>query len=62
MLKSLSNPPPAVAMTFTCILHLFAGIDPEIPVDKNGKLNADNNWKLALKLMANPKAFLDSIA
>lgn len=30
-LKALNNPPPAVAMTFTCVLHLLCNIDKNIP-------------------------------
>jgi dynein heavy chain, axonemal len=59
MLKALANPPAPVAQTFTCVLHLLAGIDPNVQVDKKGKLNAENPWKNALKLMANPQKFLD---
>lgn len=61
MLKALQNPPADVSKTFTCVLHLLSGIDPNVPVDKKGKLSAENPWKAALKLMANPKDFLDSL-
>jgi dynein heavy chain len=54
MLKALQNPPAAVAETFTCVLHLLSGVSPDVPVDKKGKLNVENPWKAALKLMANP--------
>jgi hypothetical protein len=52
MLKALQNPPGDIAKTFTCVLNLMAGIDPNIPVDKKGRLNAENPWKASLKLMA----------
>lgn len=29
-LKALNNPPADVAKTFTCVLHLMAGINPDI--------------------------------
>lgn len=61
MLKALANPPGAVAMTFACALHLLSGVDPNVPVDKKGRLNAENPWKAALKLMGNPKQFLDTL-
>jgi len=58
-LKALKNPPAAIDTTFTCVLHLLSGIDPGVPVDKNGKLKTENTWKEALKAMAKPQAFLD---
>jgi hypothetical protein len=45
MLKSLANPPADIVKTFTCVLNLLAGIDPNVPVTKAGKLNAENPWK-----------------
>jgi len=61
MLKALQNPPADIAKTFTCVLNLMAGIDPNVPVDKKGRLNVENPWKASLKLMSNPQAFLDSL-
>jgi len=58
MLKALNSPPDAVRMTFTCVLHLLSGINPDVPVDKKGRLNAENPWKVAQKLQANPGQFL----
>jgi len=43
------------------VLNLLSGIDPEVPVDKKGRLNAENPWKASLKLMANPQKFLDNL-
>lgn len=45
------------------MLHLFSGlpVDPPVPVDKKGKLNAENNWKVSLKMMGNPTAFLEML-
>jgi hypothetical protein len=53
-LKALQNPPGDISKTFTCVLHLMATIHPDVQVDKKGRLNAENPWKNALKLMANP--------
>ena len=40
---------------------MLSGVDPNVPVDKKGKLNVENPWKAALKLMGNPKGFLDTL-
>ena len=61
MLKALQNPPADIAKTFICVLNLLSGINDNVPVDKKGRLNAENPWKASLKLMANPQAFLDSL-
>jgi dynein heavy chain len=60
-LKALKSPPAAIDQTFTCVLHLLSGIDPIVPVDKNGKLKTENTWKEALKCMAKPEAFLETL-
>jgi hypothetical protein len=60
-LKALKNPPPAIDQTFTCVLHLLSGIDPNVPVDTNGKLKTENTWKTALATMAKPEAFLEML-
>jgi len=61
MLKALNNPPADVQKTFTAVLNLLSSVNPDVPVDKKGRLNAENPWKAALKLMANPKDFLESL-
>lgn len=61
MLKALNNPPAPVAMTFTCVLHLMAGVNPDVPVDNKGRLKVEAPWKAALKLMAKPQDFLASL-
>jgi dynein heavy chain len=61
MLKALQNPPGDISKTFACVLNLMASIDPNVPVDKKGRLNVENPWKASLKLMANPQVFLDSL-
>lgn len=60
-MKALKSPPKDIETTFTCVLNLLASIDPIIPVDKNGKLKAENNWKIALATMANPQQFLSQL-
>ena len=59
MLKALSNPPKAVAETFTCVLHLFAGLHPDVPpINKKGSLDIFDPWKGALGLMKDPQGFV----
>jgi hypothetical protein len=36
-------------------------LDPNIPVTKKGKLDAENPWKACLKLMQNPAALLEQL-
>ena len=48
MLKALKSPPKDIELVFNCVLNLMAGLDPIIPVDKNGKLKIDNVWKSSL--------------
>jgi hypothetical protein len=54
ILKALKTPPKGIENVFTCVLHLLCTLDPIIPTDKNGKLKSENNWKIALQMMANP--------
>lgn len=61
MLKALNNPPAAVAEVFLCVLHLLCGINPDVPVDKKGRLNTDAPWKVAQKLQGNPQKFMDGL-
>lgn len=61
MLKAFKTPHADIDKTFTCALNLLAGIDPNVPVDKNGKLKTENTWKVALALMASPQGFLDQL-
>ena len=60
-MKALKNPPADIDKTFTCALNLLAGIDPIVPVDKNGKLKTENTWKTALATMAKPEAFMEML-
>ena len=49
MLKSLMNPPQDVKEVFLCIIHILAGINPDIPVTKKGYLKNDSEdtWPIA---------------
>lgn len=60
-LKALKSPPKDIEKTFTAALHLLCKHNPEVPVDKNGKLKTENPWKTALALMGNPQKFLDNL-
>lgn len=61
MLKALKMPPSDIDKTFTCVLHLLCRVDPNVPVDKNGKLKTENTWKTALSIMSNPQVILDNL-
>lgn len=61
MLKALNNPPGDIKETFTCILHLLAKVDPDVPVTKNGKLDTQKPWQAALGLMKDPNKFLEKL-
>ncbi|PHJ14940.1 dynein heavy chain family protein [Cystoisospora suis] len=41
-------------------MHLLSGVDPNIEVDKQGKLK-DKSWKGAQKMMNNPEKFLQTL-
>ncbi|CBZ52837.1 GA26239, related [Neospora caninum Liverpool] len=58
--KSLNKPPPGVDDITTAVMHLLAGVDPNIEVDKQGKLK-DKSWKGAQKMMNNPEKFLQTL-
>lgn len=57
-MKALKSPPKDIENVFTCVLHLFSGNEAIVPVDKNGRLKTENNWKTALQVMSNPAQFL----
>jgi dynein heavy chain len=61
MLKALKTPPVDIDKTFTCVLNLLCRIDPNVPIDKNGKLKTENTWKTALSCMQNPQVLLDNL-
>ena len=60
-LKALMKPPLAIVQTFTCVLHLMCKVDPNVPIDKNYKLNTEKPWPTALRLMADPNKFLANL-
>jgi dynein heavy chain len=43
------------------VLNLLAGVDPRVPVDIKGRLNAENPWKASLLLMKEPQKMLNSL-
>jgi hypothetical protein len=57
-LKALKSPPKDIENVFTCVLHLFSNVETSVPVDKNGRLKTENNWKTSLAIMANPALLL----
>ena len=60
-LKALKSPPKDIENVFTCVLHLLCTVDPVVPVDKNGKLKTENNWKTSLIVMANPALLMSTL-
>merc|ERR1719262_517625 len=59
-LKSLAKPPAGVDRLVECVMHLFAGIDPLVDVDKKGRVK-DGSWKGAQKIMGSPEKFLENL-
>lgn len=53
-MKSYAKPPKEIVSTFTCVLNILASLDKIVPVDKNGRYKAENDWKAALGLMKDP--------
>jgi hypothetical protein len=43
------------------VLNLLCNVDPNVPVDKNGKLKTENSWKTSLSVMANPAQLLSTL-
>ena len=60
-LKALKSPPKDIENVFTCVLHLLSGNEAVVPVDKNGKLKTENNWKTSLQVMNNPAQLLQML-
>jgi len=62
-LKSLGKPPAGVDLVMEAVMHLSAGIDPLVDVDKKGKavFNKDGSWKNSQKVMGNPEKFLENL-
>jgi len=57
-LKSFTNPPTAIKNCMETVLHLFATLDKQVPVDKKGKVKDEKPWGTLLKMMSKPEAFL----
>jgi len=60
VLKTFTAPPGGVGEVCEAAMHLQAGIDPNIDVDKKGALK-DGSWKAAVKMMGNPEKFLQNL-
>mmetsp|Transcript_146756 Transcript_146756/g.471049 ORF Transcript_146756/g.471049 Transcript_146756/m.471049 type:complete len:4209 (+) Transcript_146756:103-12729(+) len=59
-LKALGKPPGGVDLVCEAAMHLQAGIDPNIEVDKKGAAK-DPSWKGSVKMMNNPEKFLENL-
>lgn len=59
-LKALGKPPGGVDTVCAIVAHLQAGINPDVEVDKKGKVK-DDSWKQAQKMMNNPEKFLEGL-
>jgi hypothetical protein len=52
-LKSLPKPPRGVDVVCSCLLHLLAGIAPEVELTKKGNVK-DASWKSCQKFLSDP--------
>ena len=61
--KTMSKPPSGVGDIFASVMVLFAGLNPDIPVQKNGKIKEkDRSWESAKKiLLSNVNALMDDL-
>ncbi|RHY38496.1 hypothetical protein DYB30_002970, partial [Aphanomyces astaci] len=61
--KTMSKPPAGVGDIFASVLVLFAGINPDVPVQKNGKIKEkDRAWENCKKiLLANVNGLIDEL-
>ena len=62
-IKTMNKAPPGVEDIFGAIMVLFAGVNPHIFVQKNGRVrDKDRNWDAAKKsLLNNVNSFLDDM-
>ena len=62
-MKTMNKPPPGVEDVFGAIMVLFAGVNPHIFVQKNGRVrDKDRNWDAAKKaLLSNVNSLLDDL-
>lgn len=56
-LKALAKPPESVHAVVSCLLHLFAGVAPEVELTKRGNVK-DASWKCCQSFMGNPDALM----
>ena len=63
MAKAFGSPPKYVKITFEAVLHLLAGVHPDVPAKKNGALNVEEGkrWAKAQNIMNNPKDFIENL-
>ncbi|ETW07727.1 hypothetical protein H310_02174 [Aphanomyces invadans] len=61
--KTMSKPPAGVGDIFASVMLLFAGINPDVPVQKNGKVKEkDRAWEVCKKiLLANVNGLIDEL-
>lgn len=61
--KTMSKPPVGVGDVFGAVVVLFAGINPNVIVQKNGKVkDKDRSWEATKKaLLGNINAFVDEL-
>eukprot|EP00931_Biecheleriopsis_adriatica_P017411 TRINITY_DN1250_c0_g1_i8.p1 TRINITY_DN1250_c0_g1~~TRINITY_DN1250_c0_g1_i8.p1 ORF type:complete len:2173 (-),score=601.12 TRINITY_DN1250_c0_g1_i8:164-6553(-) len=59
-LKALAKPPGGVDLVCEAAMHLQAGYDENIELDKKGGIK-DGSWKGAQKMMNNPEKFLQNL-
>uniref|UniRef100_K3WLS4 AAA+ ATPase domain-containing protein n=1 Tax=Globisporangium ultimum (strain ATCC 200006 / CBS 805.95 / DAOM BR144) TaxID=431595 RepID=K3WLS4_GLOUD len=61
--KTMSKPPAGVGDVFGAVVVLFAGINPNVIVQKNGKVkDKDRSWEATKKaLLGNINAFVDEL-
>ena len=62
-IKTMNKAPPGVEDVFGAIMVLFAGVNPHIFVQKNGRVREkERNWDAAKKaLLSNVNSFLDDL-
>lgn len=62
MLKAFKNPAKALVTCMTAVLHLLAGVEDGVPVDKKGNVKTDKPWNVGLQLMSSPQGFMDTLS
>eukprot|EP00931_Biecheleriopsis_adriatica_P100792 TRINITY_DN76034_c0_g1_i1.p1 TRINITY_DN76034_c0_g1~~TRINITY_DN76034_c0_g1_i1.p1 ORF type:complete len:743 (+),score=100.50 TRINITY_DN76034_c0_g1_i1:47-2275(+) len=59
-LKSIALPPAGVTLVFEAVMHLLAGVDPNIELDRKGRVR-DTSWMGAMRMLGNPERFLQNL-